>query len=287
MLLVAVAVDALDGPLVLLRGVELIARVPSAARSDLRDLAGQEGASVRVNWSGDLEIAAWGVSMGAEQEWGLSCEGYVQRRDTMVTSALLVGPELAEDPYAAGPVIHWLDVRERESNDGSWPVMADCDRPRWEWTPLEHVGPLRFGMSPQQVAAALDHGVPDGREGYFPPWWHMKAEPWTLSTDRFKAAGVSAHYWYPDGIPVLGAVSVHGRTGPQVAFEDIDLIGKTVSALDTALTEWAENNGMALAMGCSGDLGPHGMNMYIRAARAGDGVVSGARSCAADWEDHG
>lgn len=35
------------------------------------------------------------------------------------------------------------------------------------------------------------------------------------------------------------------------------------------------------------DLGVDGMNMYIRAARAGDAAVSGARFCAADWEDHG
>lgn len=122
----------------------------------------------------------------------------------MVTSALLVGPEQAEDPYAAGPVIHWLDVRERESNDGSWPVTADCDRPRWEWTPSEQVGPLRFGMSPQQLAAALDHEVPAGREGHHASWWHKKAETWILSTDRFDKAGVSARYWYPDGIPCPG-----------------------------------------------------------------------------------
>lgn len=225
--------------------------------------------------------------MGAEQEWGLSSEGYVERRDTMVTSALLVGPELAEDPYAAGPVIHWLDVRERGSNDGAWPVMADSDRPRWEWTPLEQVGPLRFGMSPQQVAAALDDEVPAGREGHYAAWWHKRAESWTLVADRFDTAGVSAHYWYPDGIPVLGAVTVYGRTGPQVAFEGLDLIGKTVSAVDTALTRWAENNEVVLAMGCSGDLGLHELNMYVRATRAGDGVVSGARFCAADWEDDG
>ncbi|MET8625987.1 hypothetical protein ABZW30_19905 [Kitasatospora sp. NPDC004669] len=93
--LVAVAVDAMSGPLVRLRDVELIARAPSEVRADIHELARREGASVRVNWSGDPEVAAWGVSMEAAQEWGLAAEGYVERRDGAITSALLVGPELA------------------------------------------------------------------------------------------------------------------------------------------------------------------------------------------------
>ncbi|GAA3482108.1 hypothetical protein [Streptomyces yanii] len=41
--LVTVAIDAMDGPLLLLRDVELIARVPSEARSDIHALARREG----------------------------------------------------------------------------------------------------------------------------------------------------------------------------------------------------------------------------------------------------
>lgn len=103
--LVAVAVDANTGPLVRLREVELIARVPSEARADVHELAGREGVSVGVNWSGDPEVAAWGVSMGADQEWGTSLDGYLERRDAMLTGALIVCPELADDPYGAESVI--------------------------------------------------------------------------------------------------------------------------------------------------------------------------------------
>ncbi|GAA2625590.1 hypothetical protein GCM10010425_22630 [Streptomyces spororaveus] len=33
----------------------------------------------------------------------------------MVTSALLVGPDLAHGPYATAPVMHWCDVRRAGS----------------------------------------------------------------------------------------------------------------------------------------------------------------------------
>ncbi len=56
---------------------------------------------------------------------------------------------------------------------------------------------------------------------------------------------MSAHYWYR-GVPTLGAVTVHGRTGPQVDFDGVDLIGKTVSTIDAALEQRAENEEMGL-----------------------------------------
>ncbi|MFB7290584.1 hypothetical protein [Actinacidiphila glaucinigra] len=285
--LVAVAVRALDGPQVRLRDVDLIARVPSEVRSDIQDLARREGVVVGVNWSGDPEVAAWGVSMGAALEWGQHPEGYAERRDAMITDALLVGPELAADPYGADPVIQWRDVRERDTNPGAWPVKIDQDRPRWDCTPLESVGPLRFGMLPQQVAAALDGEEPAVRQGHYPYFWRNEPGQWYLEEERFHRAGVSAHYWYAEGIPTLGAVTVHGRTGPQVAFAGIELIGRTLSTVDAALTDYIEEQQIHLLIGCAGDLGPDGSNMYVRAARAGDAVVSEARFCAEDWENHG
>ncbi|MGW1802146.1 hypothetical protein ACWCQN_41180 [Streptomyces sp. NPDC001984] len=98
---------------------------------------------------------------------------------------------------------------------------------------------------------------------------------------------MSAHYGYTKGVPALGAVTVHGRTGPQVAFAGIQLIGMALSAVDAVLTQYVEDHDIGLVIGCGGDLGPDGLNMYVRATRAGDGVVSEARFCAPDWDDHG
>ncbi|MFJ5219731.1 hypothetical protein ACIP98_34155 [Streptomyces sp. NPDC088354] len=286
--LVAVAIDAMDGPLVRLRDIELIARVPSEVCADIQDLAHREGTPVRVNWSGDPEVEAWGVSMGATQELGLSSEGYLQRQDTMITHALLVGSELAEDPYGSEPVAYWWDVSDEQPNPGTWPVRAEEDRPRWDWTPLQSIGPLRFGMNPQQVSSALDEqpAARLGRYSFGRPW--ENPGEWILSHDRFDKAGVTAHYACgPGRPPTLGAVTVDGLTGPQVEFEGIRLIGMSVQAVDASLMQRLEESGMGITFGCGGDLGSPGLNMYVRANRAGDTVVSGARFCRAEWEDHG
>ncbi|MGW7260305.1 hypothetical protein [Streptomyces sp. NPDC054834] len=75
----------------------------------------------------------------------------------------------------------------------------------------------------------LDGEVPAARQGHFPWPVYGKAGQWYLNQDRFDQAGVTAHYWHLEGGPALGAVTVHGRTGPQVSHAGIQLIGRTVS----------------------------------------------------------
>ncbi|MFJ2101426.1 hypothetical protein ACIOHR_30085 [Streptomyces anulatus] len=127
MILLGVAIDAMEGPLVRLREVDLIARVPSQARAEIGHLAGREDAAVRVNWSGDPEIAAWGVSMGTAPEYGISSEGHPERRDGMITSALFVSAELAESRYETGPVLHLLVRRPGAGEEQR--ILAGEDRP--------------------------------------------------------------------------------------------------------------------------------------------------------------
>ncbi|MEW1549897.1 hypothetical protein [Streptomyces tsukubensis] len=286
--LVGVAVDAMEGPLVSLRGIGLIARVPSAVDAELRDLARREGASVRVIRSGDPEIGAWGVSLGAQQEQGLSPEGYVERRDRAITRALLVSRELADDPYGSDAVKLWRNVSTVRPHPGVWPVRSWQERPEWDWVPLEGIGPLRFGMVPQQVATVLGES-PVSRGGRYPyglPW--EGPGEWILEKERFDRAGVTAHYWCIRGrLPILSAVTVHGRSGPQVEYAGIRLIGESVEAVDAALIRYLDDNGLVLSYGCGGDLGAHGLGMYVRATRTGDSMISEARFCSAGWEDHG
>ncbi|MFD3781186.1 hypothetical protein [Streptomyces sp. NPDC058612] len=283
MILVAVVVDALEGPLVRVGEVELIGRVPSQVRAEIYELARREATAVRLNWSGDPEIAAWGVSMGTAQDWRRSADP--QRRDTVFTSALFVGPELAGDPYVTAPVMHWCDVRELGRNPGAWPVTPDHDRPRWEWVPLERVGPLRFGMSPPQVSAALGGEKPAGRIGDFPHWAFRRDGQWNLSEDRFEKAGVSAHYWTrPDGVPQLGAVTAYGRTGPQVIYADIPLVGVTPSVLDAVVIQHVEEHDLGLQFSPSGGVAPDGINLILDTTRVGDTTVSEATFYAEHWE---
>ncbi|MDF9808997.1 hypothetical protein M2436_007544 [Streptomyces sp. HB372] len=143
-------------------------------------------------------------------------------------------------------------------------------------------------MKPQEVAAALSE-KPTTRHGRYPfgTSWEGLGQ-WILGEDRFDRVGITAHYSSGyDWPPTLGAVTIHGRTGPQVEFAGIRLIGMTVSAVDTALIQHIEERDLGLVIGCGGDLGVDGLNMYVRASRAGDTVVSEARFCQVEWEDHG
>ncbi|MFJ6574078.1 hypothetical protein ACIQNU_42470 [Streptomyces sp. NPDC091292] len=274
--LVGVSTRVWDGPQVVLRGVELIARVPSEVRADLQRLAREEGIIVGANRSGDPEVPAWGLSMRT-----------VRSGDSVITVALLVDAEAAADPYGSKPIVQWWDVRELEPNPGAWPVRADRDRPRWEWTPLERIGPLEFGMSPQQVVAALNGEAPAARRGRYPygePWESIGQ--WYLLTDRFDRTGVTALYTYREGLPALGAVQVHGRSGPQVEFAGIPLIGMVPSVVEEALIQYCDDHGLETTSGPSG-LGSEQLNMYVGATSAGDAAISEARFCAPGWYDEG
>ncbi|MFE7526967.1 hypothetical protein ACFU7Y_14710 [Kitasatospora sp. NPDC057542] len=217
--------------------------------------------------------------------WGCGGELVEQeaRRGALLTSVLITGPEVAEDPYGSEPVVRWRDVRELDANPGAWPVAADSDRPRWDWTPAEGVGPLRFGMSPPQVAAVLDGESPAARRGLH-AWAWQGVGPWSLEEDHFDRAGVTAHYWGREGIPTLSAVTVHGRTGPQVEFEGIRLTGRAVSDVDAALEQIAADRGTLLRFTPRGDGGVEGTNIWVGAVRAGDTVVSEATFYTPDWE---
>ncbi|MFB7363857.1 hypothetical protein [Streptomyces hydrogenans] len=278
--LVGVQVAAMGGPFVRLDDVELISRVPSEARAEILGLAARRGAEVTTNRGGDLQIAAWGISMTTEQEWGWLPEGHVGRMDTVITSALFTAPGVADD--AAASVIAGYDVRDLVANPGAWPVTPDDERPRWGWTPLEQVGPLRFGMSPHQVAAALDE-APAGRTGAFAFWYWKESGQWSLHTDHFEGAGVTARYWSPDGIPQLGAVTVHGRTGPQLHYEGIPLVGITPSVLEAAIIQHVEDHDLGLRFSPAGAAVPDGPHLYLDATRAGDTSVSEPTFFTEDW----
>ncbi|CAL9346517.1 hypothetical protein SUDANB176_00384 [Streptomyces sp. enrichment culture] len=251
----------------------LVGRVPSRAAADLHEMARRERSVVKVNWSGDPEVPAWGLSTGTER-----------RGDRLVTTALLVGPGAAADPYGFEPIIQWCGVREPETNPGAWPVKADKGRPRWDWTPLEGVGPLRFGMSPQQVVDALDGEGPAARRGrysYGPSWERLgQRQPYR---DRFDRAGVTAHYGDHQGHPGLAGVTVHGRTGPQVTFAGTPLIGMVPSAVAAALARHIHEDDLVCSGG--GDPGSYALGLWMRATRVRDTLVSEARFCVSGWED--
>ncbi|GGR01945.1 hypothetical protein [Kitasatospora griseola] len=285
--LVAVLIDATGGPLLRLRDVELVARVPSEARADIHRLAILDGAEVRTNRHGEPEVPAWGLSVRAEQEWGHSSTGHRQRRDNMITGVLATGSELAEAPWNTEPVAEATRPSHgRRTPPGPGPVTADQDRPRWACTPLRGVGPLRFGMNPRQVAAALGGEEPVEREGHHPflPGGGRDPEKWELDDEHYDHAGVSAHYWEGAHGPELGAVSIHGRTGPQVLLDGVELVGRRPSVVEAELFRYAEDHPLEVLYTPYGNVGSAELNVWVRAERDGDSTITGALFCIEQWE---
>ncbi|MFC8723172.1 hypothetical protein [Kitasatospora sp. NPDC057198] len=294
--LAAVAISAMDGPLVRLGEVELVARTPSAASADLRRLAQEKPVKVRANRHGEAEVPAWGVSLHVTQELGQGPDGYAQRKDRVITGLLATGPEWADDLWNAKPVADRFGLRNERADPGPWPVTPDEDRPRWQCAPHEGVGPLRFGMSPQQVSAALDGEAPTESWGHysFPAGslWEGQGSPdeWHISKEYYAQAGVSVHYLYESQArrgSALVQVSVHGRTGPQVIFDGIELIGRKPSAVDTDINRCTQDRDLDLRIGGDWDLSLGDSEVWVRAERAGDASVSAASFCVKDLEYRG
>ncbi|GAA3278342.1 hypothetical protein GCM10010493_67320 [Streptomyces lavendulae subsp. grasserius] len=104
---------------------------------------------------------------------------------------------------------------------------------------------------------------------------------------QFDEAGDTARYWSPEGPPTLAAVTVDGRTGPQADWDGIGLNGRPASEADAEAIRLIEERGLEWVVHRGGGPGPKELDMHVRATRAGDAVVSGARSFAPDWEDRG
>lgn len=107
-----------------------------------------------------------------------------------------------------------------------WAVVDESVRAQWDYAPRERVGPLHFGMSPQEAAAAMEpqgftfDGVSEiGKLG-----------PVTEQCMRFRAVraprhrgDVTAYYVGPVG---LACIAVDALTGPQVTVDGIRLVGR-------------------------------------------------------------
>ncbi|QKW18449.1 hypothetical protein HUT16_04650 [Kitasatospora sp. NA04385] len=290
--LVAVGVHANRGPVVLLEGVVLVGRAPSEVRADISGLALRCGVKEVPNAEGEQDVPAWGVSTGAVQQWLPDAGGFLQRGDAMVTDVLVAGPDLAEDRQGERNVASWRrNSRRRAPEPGPWTVRPERERPRWECVPLERVGPLRFGMTPEQVSAALGGEAASSRRTYHPYPAGSRREDQgdpaeeRLVEERFEAAGVRAHYpWWEQGRgPFLGAVTALGRSGPQALLDGIPLVGRPVTAVEADIVRYLTDNDLGLRFLVSGDQEIHGLGVTVRTARVGDGVISEARLGAEQW----
>ncbi|MFD8483631.1 hypothetical protein [Kitasatospora sp. NPDC059673] len=166
----------------------------------------------------------------------------------------LAGLQDPQQPKAEQPA---FGVRQEPAANG-WAVAKDEDRARWVFTPFVGLGPLHFGMSPQEGAAALGVGATTS-------WWqHPDCGEPRHEEDHFPALGVSVYY--AGSSARLACVAGDARRGPQVTLEGAPLVGRVPSELEQWLLDRGAREGGVL---------------YPHAADPGSqklGLVLGARS---------
>lgn len=72
-----------------------------------------------------------------------------------------------------------------------------------------------------------------------------------------------------------------------MAFAGVRVVGGQPSTVGAPLVRHVGGHGKGLGIGCRGDFGPEALDMFVRAARAGDTAVGGARFFGEEWGDHG
>ena len=153
---------------------------------------------------------------------------------------------------------------------GLWAVKRDFDRAQWAFTPLVSVGPLRFGMSPVEVGAALDGAIAYISHG-------ARAQP---RLQQFTEVGVTA--FYTESARLAG-VAVDALKGPQVRLGETALVGSVPSQIERWISDHARAHGLELLYTNEGNPELVDLGLIMRVQRAGDVVLSRPLFLIREW----
>jgi len=167
-------------------------------------------------------------------------------------------------------------------------ALIEPERLDWELTPLEGVGPLRFGMGVAEVAAAMS-GMTEVRQFQPGPWTRE-----TLGVEFGRGSATSAEpsvyaYFIDDR---LFCVAVDAVRGPQVTLWGRELTACVPADLEAFLLHSHRCGVMAVSYGPRGNPGVNDLGLVLRLQEAARGVVTRpvmvgrawADRCVDDWE---
>ncbi|MEU8619473.1 hypothetical protein [Streptomyces sp. NPDC048623] len=162
---------------------------------------------------------------------------------------------------------------------GVWRVVDEADRVQWEMLPGVGVGPLKFGMSHNEAAAAIADVLSPltTRGGYGSP---VESAEFSLVGAAI-APAVTAYY----DVGRLACVAVNALRGPQVTLDGLRLVGRVPSELEDAFAEYTSTNGHDLRYSQHADPGSETLGLVLRTQRAGDVVLSRPVLVASTWAE--
>ena len=147
---------------------------------------------------------------------------------------------------------------------GLWDVVPDDKRQRWTLDPFVSVGPLRFGMSPDEATAELNGVTPNPYQG---------RSFSDMVTGWYSGLGLTLYYQAEHG---LSGISVDARCGPQVVADGMPLVGRVPSELEQWIIERAEDREpyTELVYMAGGEPGSLTLGAMICMQRAGDVLLT-------------
>ncbi|MEU9039474.1 hypothetical protein AB0D45_31845 [Streptomyces sp. NPDC048352] len=239
-------------------------------------------------WIARERLAAWGEDTG-----GLVAAENERRADLDRAHALADDPfgpgreqavrrlaEQPEDTAASEPPVRRPEARAATAPAASHAPTPPAPRPagdgeraEWTFTPYIGVGPLHFGMTLEEITAAL--AEQPARSAHTPA-----AGARALAFADFTGTGIRA--LFRGGR--LGCVAAEALTGPQVRLDGAPLTGCVRSQVEDWLVHRAATPG-SLAYSPAGDPVFADLGLAIRPQRAGDAVLSRPLFLLPGWLD--
>ena len=141
------------------------------------------------------------------------------------------------------------------------------EREHWELLPEVGLGPLRFGMSPAEVAGALQAFGPQERLGG------------PYAQEDF-ADGVKVFY---DDAGTLACVALDAVTGPQVLLAGTPLAGRDPGQAHQFLLDYAAEYGGCLLYTTDDSLALTDLGLLVRSQQVGDVRLSRPLLVKEEW----
>lgn len=158
-------------------------------------------------------------------------------------------------------------------------TSTEPGRPVWLLNPLESVGPLQFGMSADEVRAAL----PEAFE-----LKHFPAEPFFPDVYGLQLGfhpSVPAVYTYFNRVGRLFCVAADAAHGPRVTLDGLELTGREPAVLEDTILDLYSSGAHSVSYGPRGNPGINGVGMVLRVQDTANGVLTRPVLVGRDWAD--
>lgn len=158
-------------------------------------------------------------------------------------------------------------------------ALTEEERVKWDYIPFESVGPLRFGMTHDEVVAALEEtpSIVVPYSGHTPSFESYKSR-----LAMFYETEVTTYY---DGPGFLFCIAIDALHGPQVTLDGMQLVGRTPSAVAKEFFEYAFSHDVQAFTSQQGDPGADELGLVMRAQRCGDILLTRPVFVARKWAE--